>query len=303
MTVRRLSGFLVILASGLAAALVSSAYAITLGQLDDFENGGLGDWDGAFNNVTSNVADAGPAGAGDNALDIQPGSRFVFYNQMQWAGDYIAAGVNRLSLDIQHANEFDLELRIGISKGAFGSLGAGDTYITTYSVIVPNDGQWRHVEFDMEPTDFVPSLGNTMPGPGGAAGALAGVTQLRILHRPIDGGPDDFEFTGVFQPGAVRIDNILAEAASPPVNSDFDGDEDVDGNDFLIWQRGLGAGTHLTGDANDDGAVDGVDLDLWEADFGAGAAASAAAAIPEPAAIRLALASLGLLALALRPRG
>lgn len=51
----------------------------------------------------------------------------------------------------------------------------------------------------------------------------------------------------------------------PFPDADFDDDGDVDGNDFLVWQRGAGnSGSGETGDANGDGMVDGADLEMWE---------------------------------------
>jgi T5SS/PEP-CTERM-associated repeat protein len=84
------------------------------------------------------------------------------------------------------------------------------------------------------------------------------------------------------------------------LNADFDSDGDVDGSDFLTWQRGLGTTTGATlaqGDANGDGAVNGADLAVWKGTFATStaAAAAAASAVPEPAAWALALAALGLL--------
>jgi hypothetical protein len=73
-------------------------------------------------------------------------------------------------------------------------------------------------------------------------------------------------------------------------DADFDNDGDVDGQDFLIWQRGIGAaGTNATGDADGDNTVDGDDLAIWRGQYGD----PAVAAIPEPGAL-----SLGALALA-----
>ena len=43
---------------------------------------------------------------------------------------------------------------------------------------------------------------------------------------------------------------------------------DVDGNDFLSWQRNLTPPPEPTGDFNTDGSVDGDDLDIWEGGFG-----------------------------------
>jgi hypothetical protein len=77
-------------------------------------------------------------------------------------------------------------------------------------------------------------------------------------------------------------------------DADFDNDGDIDGQDFLIWQRGIGAsGTNATGDANGDNAVNGDDLAIWRGQFGS----PAVAAIPEPAAVLLlAAASIGVAA-------
>ncbi len=78
---------------------------------------------------------------------------------------------------------------------------------------------------------------------------------------------------------------------SQPEASDFDGDGDVDGDDFLIWQANFGrkdAPGRGNGDADHDGDVDGDDFLMWQTGFGSGAL-SAARALPEPAAAWLML--------------
>jgi hypothetical protein len=68
--------------------------------------------------------------------------------------------------------------------------------------------------------------------------------------------------------------SALTEATFTPVgaaNADFDADGDVDGNDFLRWQQGLGAAGNATaedGDADGDQDVDGDDLAAWKEQFG-----------------------------------
>ena len=50
----------------------------------------------------------------------------------------------------------------------------------------------------------------------------------------------------------------MVQYVSIPASPDFDSDGDVDGADFLTWQRGFGGpGTLATGDADADGDVDG----------------------------------------------
>jgi len=78
-------------------------------------------------------------------------------------------------------------------------------------------------------------------------------------------------------------------------NADFDGDGDVDGADFLAWQRGFGMTSGATladGDANADGSVNAADLAIWQSQFGTGGSASqtlAGTSVPEPGALGLLL--------------
>jgi len=55
-------------------------------------------------------------------------------------------------------------------------------------------------------------------------------------------------------------------------SADFDEDGDVDGADFLAWQRGFGTqtpnATPEDGDADNDQDVDADDLGIWENQFG-----------------------------------
>ena len=63
------------------------------------------------------------------------------------------------------------------------------------------------------------------------------------------------------------------EGLAPAVPGDFDGDGDVNGDDFLAWQRGLGTpqlqGSAANGDADGDRDVDAVDLAGWRSNYGA----------------------------------
>ncbi|HYO24558.1 MAG TPA: hypothetical protein VEQ85_06370 [Lacipirellulaceae bacterium] len=87
------------------------------------------------------------------------------------------------------------------------------------------------------------------------------------------------------------FEDVLAELGSvvtPSIDADFDGDLDVDGNDFVIWQRNLGAGaTNAQGNTDGDTDVDATDLANWRAKFGQPVAVGAASAVPEPAAVAM----------------
>jgi hypothetical protein len=83
-----------------------------------------------------------------------------------------------------------------------------------------------------------------------------------------------------------RID--IGAFESGTTSADFDADLDVDGNDFLLWQRGLGAlnanATHAKGNADFDADVDAADLAIWRSQFGAAAVAANLTAESSPSA-------------------
>jgi hypothetical protein len=107
----------------------------------------------------------------------------------------------------------------------------------------------------------------------------------------------DLSFSYAAPDGATLQGGFVRYVTGPANDADFDNDSDVDGNDFLIWQRGVGVGNNnSTGDANASGTVDGADLAVWRAEFGP-AGLAAASAVPEPASAALVmLAGVGALA-------
>ena len=72
----------------------------------------------------------------------------------------------------------------------------------------------------------------------------------------------------------IRIGTSYADVApiAAGLDGDFDGDGDVDGNDFLVWQRG---------------AATPADLALWQGNYGAPNSSAAAGAVPEPTSVLL----------------
>jgi len=119
-----------------------------------------------------------------------------------------------------------------------------------------------------------------------------------------------------FNPGGAQdLTFVYAVVPEDAPGADFDADGDSDGNDFLLWQRGLGTASGATlsqGDADGDEDVDADDLAVWKSNFGAdlfsgpGALVTgfvryvtgAAAAVPEPSSVLLV--GMGLASLAVR---
>ena len=101
-------------------------YAVTIGQVDNFEDGTTQNWVinllgmGSPPSPPANIPTGGPAGVGDNYLQLTStgilntaGSRLVGVNYMhQWTGNYIAAGITSLSMDVNNLGNTDLYLRL-----------------------------------------------------------------------------------------------------------------------------------------------------------------------------------------------
>lgn len=179
-------------------------------------------------------------------------------------------------------------------------LGAGDANIDRLEFQVSlnatslTTGTWT----DVDALDFA------APNNQGAAGALNGnsvanrtVFPATIINTtPIPNlGSFWIRWTSTDILGnddGLAIDDLVLRTT--PL-SDFDLDNDVDGNDFLRWQRGVGqfSGAALSdGDANLDGAIDAIDLVIWRSHMGntlGPAATPASTPIPEPTAATLCL--------------
>ena len=68
----------------------------------------------------------------------------------------------------------------------------------------------------------------------------------------------------------AMLDEVVQLRVLTILQGDFDGDGDVDGDDFLIWENNFPTITgalRFDGDANGDGAVDGNDFVLWQRNF------------------------------------
>jgi hypothetical protein len=115
-------GLLIAVATLAALTLAPQmAGAVAIGQVDRFQDlttdgwfaGGLGT--GQVPPVPPEVnGSGGPGGAGDAFLQITaqggtgPGSRLTAINATQWTGNYLAAGVGSIGLDVRNLGSIDL---------------------------------------------------------------------------------------------------------------------------------------------------------------------------------------------------
>jgi hypothetical protein len=249
-------------ACALAAVLgwAGTASAVALNQVDDFEDGTTRGWSsgtGGSPNPPANVPDGGPQGAGDAFLRVrgsgQPlaaGGKPTVFNTAQWAGNYSAAGVSRISADVRNTGPTQVDLRLQLTS----TLG---THFVTAPVMVPSGSNWVRATWSVAAANLIPADAV----PGDPAQTLANVAELRVFH-----GPDPTVSTEA--PAILAeygLDNIRAEAAV----ADRDGDGVPDASDncpFLANPAQTDTNANRRGNAcecgdqNGDGRVDVLDL-------------------------------------------
>ena len=190
-------------AAVLAVCMIAPAQSlgtITLGQVDDYQDGTTQSWNGAagfFNTVTG-----GQGGAGDFYLEVVAsapagqGSRVATFNANQWAGDYIAAGVTAIQVDMANFGATQLEMR------SLLLFGAGGDFTSTLTTSVPADGVWRTYVFGLANSDMT-----QVSGIGTLNDTLATVGRLLFRH---ESGPPSGIGGGTVVAGTLGFDNILA---------------------------------------------------------------------------------------------
>ena len=103
---------------------------------------------------------------------------------------------------------------------------------------------------------------------------------------------------GVVDNGDPLSSNTIASFAAAPTptiafdadTGDFDQDADVDGADFLAWQRGFGVTTLASlndGDGDHSGTVTGADLAIWQNQHSTAGPIAVQQTVPEPGGLAL----------------
>ncbi len=184
--------------------IIPLAFAIVSNQYDNFEDGTTQGWGSGVPNPTPpvNVTTGGPGGANDNFLQVASsggagaGSKLVIINSAQWTGNYVAAGVQYVSMYIKNFGSTSLNMRIALR-------GAGGDFWSVNSVVVPASSNWQPIVFSVKPADLT--------GGTNINSTLSGVTTVRILHS-VAGG-----FNGDPIAAQIGLDNITAAAQPLPV--------------------------------------------------------------------------------------
>ena len=202
----------------LSVALTSSA--VTVGQIDTFEDGTTQNWVAGLLGAPhpappANQSSGGPAGVDDNFLLVSalggagPGSRLSAINfANQWAGDYIASGVSVITMDVRNFGTSDLFLRLSLSDPGFGP--PVNVAFSSQPILLPAGGGWTSVTIPIGVADLSSGLGDVET-------ALKGATELRLYHSQSAGVPNPgFPIPAIV--ARLGVDNIAARGSSgtPP---------------------------------------------------------------------------------------
>jgi hypothetical protein len=187
---------------------------VTAGWIDTFQYGTLQNWDAGLGGAEPPfppeiIPGGGPGGASDAYMQITgidgtvgPGSRLTAVNRdAQWAGNYLAAGVNFVTMSLKNTGSDNLVARVAINSVAVGALPPLNIAVSTKGVLLPAGGDWVTATFPIGPGFLVPARGTVVE-------ALTNAGELRIMHNYAATWPPPVAL------GRMAIDNIKAERRS-----------------------------------------------------------------------------------------
>ncbi|MEX2139323.1 MAG: hypothetical protein WD894_08685 [Pirellulales bacterium] len=152
------------------------AFAVSPGQVDDFEQGTQG-WGeaGRSPNQPRRVATGGnPGGYLENVSSgsTSPGGRLIMYNQQQWRGNYPQADIEAIQMDLKNFEGSTDPVFMRIALEGTG----GTQFSSTDPFVLPTDGAWHTALFGLSGSDLT-----RIGGAGTLDAVLANVTTLRVL--------------------------------------------------------------------------------------------------------------------------
>jgi hypothetical protein len=307
------------------------AYTITspsgrlAGTWNSLQDQGVANWDEADNSSATRRTEFKTAGSTSvsvgggglnlgNLLSIQTPSGFGVPVGADLSFQYSSPTVGTLNGIVEFTGrENDMVLTINPATGEaaiqnespfFNVAIDGYTIASTSGKLLTSDAAWNSLQdqslaaWDQADnsnanriTEFKTAGNTSMPG-GGTVLDLG--APVNIGSGPLSLNDFSFQFslsTGETRTGLVKFGTIPTPGGGDA--GDYDDDGDVDGSDFLHWQRTLGSAASPPGsgaDGNNNGTIDAGDLSVWRTNFGSAAVAadnSAVVAIPEPCSLTI----------------
>jgi hypothetical protein len=179
--------------------------------IDTFSGSALGWTNGAPAADPVVVPTGGPSGIGDSYLQITgdgagEGGRITAFNVSQWAGDYLAAGIAAIEMDLLNLGSVPLSIRVGLRR----ELGQGSPgFSGTSGFALAADGAWHRATFMLDAANLTRINSGTL----GLDTLLSNVAELRILHSTSP------SLTGTPLASSLGVDNVHGVAAVPEASS------------------------------------------------------------------------------------
>src|SRR5262249_55660394 len=149
---------------------------------DTFQDGTTMNWGGGPPpDGPVNVPNGGPGGAGDAFMDVMstgtggPGSRLTAWNRDQWSGNYLAAGVTVIEVDLKNFGTDPLLMRVAL-KQTPGLFAPG--FASTDPFVLPPDNAWHHAVFQLDDAHLTRLNSTTLT----LDQLLSNVGEFRLLH-------------------------------------------------------------------------------------------------------------------------
>jgi hypothetical protein len=242
--------------------------------------------------------------------DFKPGTKIAITEYNYGAGDHISGGVAQADVlgvfgeqGVFAANWWDLGNGSSFANSAFNMYlnydGAGGNFGDTSILATTSNDASSAVYASVDANDPTKMILVLINRTGSAVTA-----NLSINHTLPLTLAEVYRLTGSSANIAQLSDIILSTPNSlsysmpafsvttlelSAVAGDFDGDRDVDGADFVLWQTNFpktSGATWSNGDADGDGDVDGADFVVWQTSFPTGAGSSSVL-IAEPTSVVL----------------
>lgn len=169
------------------------------GVISNFQSGTVEGWAGG---TVANIANAGPLGAGDNALQLSNGGggNFAMFNGT--VGGVINPAVTSITADIfRPLGQADGEIRLVLFNSS-----SGGRWTSTNATLISGDGLWNTYSFSILESDLTHVL-----DAGETYGDLTN-NLFRIMFRYDPGAPSA---GGSPLAGTMLFDNITAAIPEP----------------------------------------------------------------------------------------
>jgi len=176
---------------------------IALNQVDDFEGYTTENWTNDNTTLANqNILSDGPNGVDDNFLRVQSNSgtgvesRLVTFNNAQWQGDYIDAGITYISMDVRNSGTNTITLRLAFENDNWTNDPQWSS--TNPIAVIPGEG-WQTIVFPID-EESLTRLGHT----NSYNGTFNAITEMRIIHNDAPSWGSDY------MEAVLDIDNIQA---------------------------------------------------------------------------------------------